>query len=306
MPALAASNVRTLRTTGRARLETIRPFTAAMLAEFAVGALIEEACLTPKPALVDRRGSGAHQDLDLGCLLRSAEALRPTFRSMATIAGAPGTRVDQSLREQLARIGRAGEQDMLAATGGSNTHRGAIWVIGLLLSARALDAEATSAEVAIAAAHLAAIEDRYAPQELSHGRTVCERYGVSGARGEARAAFPHVIQIGLPMLGAARARGVSECCAQLDALMAIMSQLSDTCVLHRGGLLALQAAQDGARRVLAVGGTSTLKGREALHHLDRELLRHNASPGGSADLLAACLFLDRSRFRAHAVRTIWR
>jgi len=123
---------------------------------------------------------------------------------------------------------------------------------------------------------------------------VCRRYGVLGARGEASAGFPHVVNIGLPALRAARARGVGETCARLDALMAIMASLDDTCLLHRGGVTALHAAQGGARAVLAAGGSSTAAGRQALLRLDADLLGHRASPGGCADLLAACLFLDRA------------
>jgi triphosphoribosyl-dephospho-CoA synthase len=100
------------------------------------------------------------------------------------------------------------------------------------------------------------------------------------------------MQIGLPALRSARARGAGEQCARLDALMAIMAHLDDTCLLHRGGWSAVAAAQRGARQVLAHGGAATAAGRRALLALDAELLRRQASPGGCADLLAACLFLD--------------
>ncbi|HGN3415727.1 TPA: triphosphoribosyl-dephospho-CoA synthase, partial [Pseudomonas aeruginosa] len=69
--------------------------------------------------------------------------------------------------------------------------------------------------------------------------------------------------------------------------------LDDTCVLHRAGRVGLAVMQDGARAVLAAGGSASLAGRRRLCELDRRLLALNASPGGAADLLAACLFLDR-------------
>jgi triphosphoribosyl-dephospho-CoA synthase len=121
---------------------------------------------------------------------------------------------------------------------------------------------------------------------------VVERYGVGGARGEAQQGFPHVINIGLPMLRDARTRGVPETFVRLDALLAIMAHLDDTCLLYRGGPTACNAAKDGARTVIAAGGTSTSEGWIALQRLDKTLLALNASPGGSADLLAATLFLD--------------
>jgi triphosphoribosyl-dephospho-CoA synthase len=264
---------------------------AAALAARAVRALIEEALLTPKPALVDRRGPGAHRDLDLGKLLRSACALRESFERMALEA--EGASADLPLRERLGALGRQGERAMLAATGGSNAHRGAIWVLGLLVAARALaDSGATVHEVVEIAARLARLPDRYAPPLASHGARACREFGVGGARGEAAAAFPHVTEVGLPALAAARQRGATESCARLDALLAIMSSLDDTCLLHRGGWAAVEAARSGARQVLNLGGSGTAAGGKALAALDAELLRRNASPGGCADLLAACLFLD--------------
>ena len=267
---------------------------AAELAERAVRALILEALLTPKPALVDQRGPGAHRDLDLAKLLRSARALRGTFHGMALDAGTSVAGVP--LRERLGLAGRRGERAMLEATGGSNAHRGAIWVLGLLVAALALlGSEATPQEAAAAAADLARLPDRHAPGRASNGARVCRAFGVAGARGEARAGFPHVIAVGLPALEAARRRGAPESCARLDALLAIMSSLEDTCLLHRGGWAALNAARSGARGVLALGGSATAQGATALLALDAELVRRNASPGGCADLLAACLFLDREK-----------
>jgi triphosphoribosyl-dephospho-CoA synthase len=284
---------------------------ALQLADLAVDVLAAEAMLTPKPALVDARGSGAHRDLDLPRMLKSASSLHGTFLNMATAAA--GQVPDQALREELARIGRSGERHMFAATGGSNAHRGAIWVLGLLVAARAIQAaasprgaagphseagphgEAGPRETAALAARIAAIPDRYAPARDSHGARVCRRYGVGGARGEAAAGFPHVVDVGLPAMWAARANGADETCARLDALVAIMATLDDTCLLHRGGLPALQAAQRGARDTLMAGGTSSAAGRRALLRLDAELVKRNASPGGCADLLAACIFLDSGR-----------
>ena len=90
--------------------------------DLAVTALLDEAELTPKPALVDRRGSGAHHDLDLVRLRRSALSLRDGFAAISRAA------MDEEpslwLRARIGRIGRSMEQSMLAATNGSNAaHR---------------------------------------------------------------------------------------------------------------------------------------------------------------------------------------
>jgi triphosphoribosyl-dephospho-CoA synthase len=286
------------------------PSPDALLARFARDALIEEARLTPKPALVDARGSGAHVDLDLATMLRSAHALEPTFEALARASR--GATPGSVLRTDLARIGRAGEAAMMRATGGSNAHRGAIWIVGLLVAGATI--AHTAGDCAIAHAHaiadtaaqIARFDDRLATPAgssvassiapsvtPSNGERVRQRYNVGGARREAQDGFPHVIRVGLPALHAARAQGHDEASARVDALLAIMATLDDTCVLHRAGLAGREAAQAGAQRVRDAGGIATRAGRAAFDALERALLALNASPGGAADLLAATLFIDR-------------
>jgi triphosphoribosyl-dephospho-CoA synthase len=266
---------------------------AERLADLAVDALIDEADLSPKPALVDRRGNGAHSDLHLGLMHASALSLWPAFKEMAEAAIAFGE-VGLPLREAVGRIGRDGEQAMLDTTSGVNTHRGAIWALGLLVAAAALEPQSTAAgSVALRAARLALLNDRFAPQPLSHGAQVALRYGARGAREEAQLGFPAVLQRGLPQLKQSRRQGHGEQNARLDALLAIMTRLADTCVLYRAGEGGLLAMQQGASAVLEAGGSASLAGRRRLHELDQQLLSLKASPGGAADLLAACLLLDR-------------
>jgi triphosphoribosyl-dephospho-CoA synthase len=266
---------------------------AERLADLAVDVLIDEADLSPKPALVDRRGNGAHSDLHLGLMHASALSLWPAFKDMAE-AAFEFAEVGLPLREALGRIGREGEEAMLAITHGVNTHRGAIWALGLLVTAVALQPESSTAgAVTLRAARLALLNDRYASQPLSHGAQVAQRYGVRGAREEAQLGFPAVLQRGLPQLKRSRAQGHGEQNARLDALLAIMTTLADTCVLYRAGEAGLQTMQNGAQAVLDAGGSASLGGRRRLHELDQQLLALNASPGGAADLLAACLFIDR-------------
>ena len=243
-------------------------FRARQLADWAARALIAEAELTPKPALVDKRGSGAHSDLSLALMRRSAHRLQGQFELMALVSF---RRVPtQSLREELGALGRSAERSMLSITDGVNTHRGAIWALGLLVAAAAMGSNAPGA-IANRAGRLARIPDRNAPTQQTYGRRVIRRYSISGARGEAQAGFPHVIDVALPMLYCSRRRGASETDARINALLAIMISLEDTCLLHRGGWTALDAAQRGAAAVLAAGGASTVRGSESLQRLDRDL-----------------------------------
>jgi triphosphoribosyl-dephospho-CoA synthase len=260
------------------------------LSELATQSLIAEAELTPKPGLVDRRGSGSHSDLSLDLMRRSADAIAPYFTRMALVSAE--AQMDTSLRAEVASIGREAEAAMLRATSGSNAHKGAIWVLGLLVCAASLNEGSLADFVAEAAGYLARLPDRARPLTVSHGDVVLERYGDTGARGEAYVNFPHVVKIGLPALKAARKSGRTEQDSRLAALLAIMSHLDDTCVLYRGGPAAQKIVHDGAARVIKIGGPGSPKGNAALSALGQELVTLRISPGGSADLLAATLYLD--------------
>lgn len=257
------------------------------IAELAVAAIRSEAELTPKPGLVDRRGSGAHTDMDLDMLRASAEALRDAFVECASAARR--LPIGPDLRAVIGQIGRAGEAHMLEATGGVNTHRGALWALGLLSAGAAAGGPAGAVDVA---ARLATIPDRDAIPTTSHGALARQRHGARGAAGEAQSGFPHVRLHALPALRAARRSGADESTARLEALLALMARLDDTCVLHRGGPAGLRAVQSSARAALAAGGIGTVQGRRHFTALDDLCLMRRLSPGGSGDLLSATLFLD--------------
>src|SRR5260370_21963040 len=172
------------------------------LSELAWHLLIAEAELTPKPGLVDGRGSGSHSDLSLDLMRRSADAIAPHFTRMALVSAE--AQMDTSLRAEVASIGREAEAAMLRATSGSNAHKGAIWILGLLVCAASLSEGSRPEFVAEAAGYLARLPDRARPQAVSHGDVVLERYGATRARSEAYVHFPNHVQIALPALEAPR------------------------------------------------------------------------------------------------------
>jgi len=273
------------------------------LAELVVDALLDEARLAPKPGLVDSRRNGAHTDLDFALMCRSARALKPAFAAMAE-AGRAAAAPTLALRETLGRLGREAEATMMSTTRGVNTHRGAIWAMGLLVAAAAIEGpDGTASAIAEVAATIAQTPDRHAPLRTANkGERACREFGVTGARGQAQSGFPHVIELGLPELRRSRIRGDSETASRLNSLLAIISRLDDTCVLSRAGAAVLTAFQEHAAGVLAAGGVATLSGRRKLRQLDSLALACNASPGGAADLLAATLFLDGLQPMAAGVR----
>jgi len=251
----------------------------------AAGALRAEAELTPKPGLVDRRGSGAHDDMDLAMLLRSAAVLQPWFATLArTAARAPGMPgAAPRLRRDLGRMGRQAEAEMLAATCGVNTHRGALYSLGFLVAGAAYADTVASAEVARTAGR----------QARSHGDLVRDQHPGAGAAAHAATGFPVTLRTALPALRASRRRGAGEQAARLDALLAVMAVLDDTCVLYRGGTKGLELIRHGAAAVLAAGGAASPDGRRRLARLDHICRSRRLSPGGAADVLATAIFLDQ-------------
>jgi triphosphoribosyl-dephospho-CoA synthase len=256
------------------------PVPTSQIAGAAVGALHTHARLAPKPGLVDGRGGLSHPGPSVALLASSAEALRESLRQCAEAARSLPLGPD--LRARLGEIGRAGERRMREVTGGVNTHRGALWTLGLLSAGAAVTEGADS--VASFAALVARIPDPCAPAR--------PRRGARGPIGEARGGFPHVIRVGLPALRASRRRCETPDTAALNAWIAIMANLDDTCVARRGGTGAQRLVHRRATDIVRAGGCGTAEGRRRLESLCQEADDRGLSMGGSGDLLAATLFLD--------------
>lgn len=275
------------------QLQAVRRKKAEQLADLVVSSLIAEATLTPKPGLVDMSGRGAHADLSWSLMCDSAQALHGTFLAMADA----GLRIQNllELRQTIGRLGRIGEEHMMACTGGVNTHRGAIWALGLLVTACAQNLEQVShVSVAARASILANTPDQFAPNKTGNkGELACKTYQVGGARLQAQNGFPLILNAALPQLRSTRMRGASESAARLNALLGVMAELDDTCVLSRGGLPALEIVQSGAQQVIDLGGVDSPAGNIEYKKLEQTLLQMHISPGGAADMLAAALFLDQ-------------
>lgn len=266
--------------------------TPATIARHAVASLHAELVLAPKPGLVCPDDAGSHDDMDATTMGRSLFALRHGFVAIAR-AAAGGVAFDR-----LQAIGVDAERTMRRATGGVNTHRGAIFTLGLLVAATARSA-ALGRPLTTAALRDTLREHwgralRMRPvEEASHGLAMAARYEAGGARREAADGFPAVFDVVLPALRAARRAGHDERAARLHALMTAIAELEDTNLLYRGGRAGLDHAQRAARAFLDAGGVALADHEATLRAIGRGFVARRLSPGGSADLLAAALFVDR-------------
>ena len=269
----------------------IKEKVAAKLASFAVRSLLEEVRLTPKPGLVDSHDNGSHHDLTLQLMERSALSLEETFfeMAMASFEKQP----TRHLRERLAAIGRYGEQQMLAATGQVNTHKGAIWVLGLLTGATAIQLTKTPdiSSILTTAGAIASFEDRYKPGTTTNGDQVRRSFKIRSAKEEAVANFPSLQHTALPAW--TRFANEPEPIRRLNVLLSLMSVVDDTCILHRSNMEVLKQVQRQAEAIINNGGMGIKANGENYQKLDRFITHHWVSPGGSADLLAATIFLHK-------------
>lgn len=278
----------------RAALAAGRPLDARAhrLADLAVNTLDAEARLTPKPGLVDAENSGAHGDMDLALLHTSAEALRPWFLGCVAL-GRAGSDVSQ-----LADLGRHAEAAMLRATGGVNTHRGALFTLGLMLAAlgRLPDSPRPSMASLLNETGRLSVQLSTSPSDerrrgrpTSAGERAWAEHGIGGIRAEARAGYPTIRRVGLPALRSRLGRFDDPADALRWTLVSLMATVSDTCLVARGGLDALTSVQ---RWAAGVRGRSPgpLALVNELRDADAWFTARRWSPGGSADLLAATLF----------------
>lgn len=263
--------------------------TVERVADAALTALLREARLSPKPGLVDAETAGAHRDMTLTTFERSAEALAWYLAACAR-AGAGGLGFDE-----LVGLGVAAEQDMLAATRGVNTHRGAIYSLGLLCAAAGADPDAgfdgwCRAVAAWAGPRLDAWTGEVRAQGArSHGEEAFLALGLAGARGEAASGYATVRDVALPAYrDRLTARGSADDALRW-ALVAIMAAAGDTNVYARGGADAVAAVRSWAEGVL--GRRPSPDELVALmREADVDFTARRWSPGGAADLLAVTIF----------------
>ena len=275
-----------------------------LVGTLAVEALLAEAALSPKPGLVTPFSQGAHRDMDYALLVASARSLGPCFEACAK-AGLDAAACGRPLLlDDLRPLGLAAERVMFRMTGGVNTHKGALFSLGLLSAALARAhaegcrsglGDAACRRVARLCTGLVKRDLAQATVAPSAGERLYRDHGVRGARGQAEDGYPLLREQLLPRLRSALPRGQKAfAVACLDVLLLAMVGLEDSCLLHRGGKDGLRVVRRGAARVLQLGGAGTMPGHRALCALDRAISRAGLSPGGSADMLAAAIFLARA------------
>lgn len=248
-----------------------------LVADLAERALRLELDTTPKPGLVDRQDNGAHKDMDYALMSKSISALRPYLTRLA-VESAKG--IDPA---KIKEIGIEAEKAMLKATGGVNTHKGALFCIGLSVAAASYLASTTGSVEAYSFKELVSRAASEIPSARgTHGAEAKRSFKAVGALENARAAYPELFADWLPYY-------LSLECDPFrchKTLLHIMTTLDDTNILHRRGAEGLAHAEAEAARLLEDFSES------GLSSLNKDFIRENISPGGSADMLSLTIFIE--------------
>ena len=251
---VTATSVRALLDEGRFKAasaltpESTWPY---LLADLAERALRMELDTPMKPGLVGPDSVGAHKDMDYDVMRKGIAAIRPFFPRMA-MAATP---------EELRQLGIDAEAAMLAATGGVNTHRGAIFALGLALYRQPI-------------AETAAL--------LDNGSSKRREAGIRGAMQMAKDGYKELFEDWLPYYRACHFERSREICT----LLRIMATLDDTCVIHRAGHARAQEIKAEAKTL------ADHFDKEKLKEMCERYAAEGISPGGAADMLALTIFID--------------
>ena len=265
------------------------------ISSFAMKALLYEVSATPKPGLVDRVGSGAHRDMDYFTFIDSTVSLHGTFYA-CTETGANFCGEPKELLKLLRPIGIDGEREMLKVTKGVNTHKGAIFSLGIICAAAGhLLTESHTTEDLCSYVKKMTVE---LVQELKNnlsqtaGERLYHNFGVLGIRGEVSLGFPSVRKFGLPIMRKIHSEGIlSKNEMLIEILIRLLAHVTDSNVLSRAGLKGLELVQSSAEKSIALGGVYTQEGWYSIVAMDQLFIDENISPGGAADLLAVTAML---------------
>lgn len=248
-----------------------------LVADLAERALRLELDTTPKPGLVDRQDNGAHKDMDYALMSKSISALRPYLTRLAVESAKD---IDPA---KIKEIGIEAEKAMLKATGGVNTHKGALFCIGLSVAAASYLASTTGSVEAYSFKELVSRAASEIPSARgTHGAEAKRSFKAVGALENARAAYPELFTDWLPYYRSLE--GDPFRCHK--TLLHIMTTLDDTNILHRRGAEGLAHAEAEAARLLEDFSES------GLSSLNKDFIRENISPGGSADMLSLTIFIE--------------
>lgn len=277
---------------------TTIPYIIGHLASMALQAELDT---TPKPGLVDRNDNGAHRDMDHTLMQRSIQALHPYFVRLAQL----GFTDKQPCHDEIVNIGIEAEREMFKATGGVNTHKGALFSIGLAAVALAGEAfcritqaegcgtmaynDVNSKQIQSLSNSIASLARLFPDTNGTHGSKAKANNILKGALDNAREGYTQLFKAWLPFYIDRIAEGDNY--ALHKTLLRIMCDLDDTNIVYRTSMETMQEVKTEARQMLDAS-RNIVNFEAALQAMNTDYIHRNISPGGSADMLSLVVFLS--------------
>lgn len=262
-----------------------------------------EVLAAPKPGLVDRFNNGAHKDMDLFTFVDSTISLSSYYYDITKIGFEFNKGDYKLLMEEIRPIGIEAEKTMFAATNGINTHKGLIFLMGIIAAAagslhgrvannqiKPKDISKVVMEVARGITEELKIDSNN--KKLTYGERIFKEYNILGIRGEVEKGLPTVMNISYPIFKKLMdSRRYSINMAMIHTLIHLLTVVDDINILGRHDMDMLIYVRKRSKEALKLGGYLTPKGRKYVKYMDRDFINRNISPGGSADLLAVTMLL---------------
>lgn len=277
---------------------TTIPYIIGHLASMALQAELDT---TPKPGLVDRNDNGAHRDMDHALMQRSIQALHPYFVRLAKL----GFIDKQPCHDEIVNIGIEAEREMFKATGGVNTHKGALFSIGLAAVALAGEAfsritqaercgtmaynDVNSKQIQSLSNSIASLARLFPDTNGTHGSKAKANNILKGALDNAREGYTQLFKAWLPFYIDRIAEDDNY--ALHKTLLRIMCDLDDTNIVYRTSMETMQEVKTEARQMLDTS-RNIVNFEAALQAMNTDYIHRNISPGGSADMLSLVVFLS--------------
>ena len=277
---------------------TTIPYIIGHLASMALQAELDT---TPKPGLVDRNDNGAHRDMDHALMQRSIQALHPYFVRLAQL----GFTDKQPCHDEIVNIGIEAEREMFKATGGVNTHKGALFSIGLAAVALAGEAfcritqaegcgtmaynDVNSKQIQSLSNSIASLARLFPDTNGTHGSKAKANNILKGALDNAREGYTQLFKAWMPFYIDRIAEGDNY--ALHKTLLRIMCDLDDTNIVYRTSIETMKEVKTEAKQMLDTS-RNIVNFEAALQAMNTDYIHRNISPGGSADMLSLVVFLS--------------
>lgn len=265
------------------------------ITEFAIKAMLYEVSSFPSPGLVSPVSSGAHKDMDFYSFIDSTVALNRYIYLFAKEGFKEGTPKD--IFNNIRKIGIEAEKAMFKSTKGINTHKGMIFLMGIIVAAttnsihkgeafETLKEKVKQMCFGITKDELGNLDRK---KELSHGEKLFKKYKITGIRGEVEKGMPLAFDIGLKAYK--EAEDLNQKDRLVQTLITIMCYCDDSTILHRHNFEVLEEVKEISRNLIGIGAMKTTEGKREIEKLNEIFINRNISPGGSADILAISVFL---------------